>query len=106
MSARGPIVCTFLASLCAGAPAFGQGMPCGKAQDMERILSERYGEQRVSAGLADDGRLLQIYASPTSRSWTAVHTTAQGISCILAAGREWVDRKELSVAARGDRGLR
>lgn len=105
MLPRRSIVCALVVGFSAGTPALAESLPCGKAQEVERLLGERYGERRVSSGLGDDGRLLQIYASPESRSWTLVHTTATGISCVLAAGWEWTDRQDRGVAARATRQL-
>jgi hypothetical protein len=40
-------------------------------------------------GLQADGRLVQVFASLQSGSWTIVTTAPSGLACIVAAGRSW-----------------
>ena len=79
-----------VAGLSAGAAA-GEPSACGDARAVERLLHGSYGEFKISAGLQQNGELLQIFASPDTGSWTAVTTSPQGVSCVLATGRRWVD---------------
>ena len=50
-------------------------------------------------GLQADGRLVQVFASLQSGSWTIVTTAPSGLACIVAAGRSW----ESLPAKTGDR---
>jgi hypothetical protein len=64
-------------------------LPCADYAEVRRQLGSRYGEAPVSMGLQADGRLVQVFASPRSGSWTIVTTAPSGLACILAAGRSW-----------------
>jgi hypothetical protein len=77
-------------------------LPCAPTDRTSELLDRTYGGMPVSTGLQQNGQLLQIYASPTTRTWTAVTTTPQGVSCVLATGQRWGEdgAGERKVAAR------
>jgi hypothetical protein len=83
-------------------PAPAAERPCAQTDRLSELLDRSYGEMPVSTGLQRNGQLLQIYASPTTRSWTAVTTTPQGVSCVLATGQRWGEDEsgKKEVAAR------
>lgn len=64
-------------------------LPCADYAELRRQLGARYGETPVSMGVQTDGRLVQVFASARSGSWTIVTTAPSGLACILAAGRGW-----------------
>jgi hypothetical protein len=72
---------------------------CATADTLTGLLDRSYGELPISNGLQKNGQLLQIYASPTTGTWTAVTTTPTRVSCVLATGRNWGDEVERNVAA-------
>jgi hypothetical protein len=80
-------------------PARAGGSACATAEALTALLDRSYGELPISNGLQKNGQLLQIYASPTTGTWTAVTTTPTGVSCVLATGRNWGDEVERKVAA-------
>ena len=62
-------------------PAPAAERPCAQTDRLSELLDRSYGEMPVSTGLQQNGQLLQVYASPTTHTWTAVTTTPQGVSC-------------------------
>lgn len=70
-------------------PRAQQRLPCHQHEQIARQLDQRYGEQPTSLGLQSNGNLLQVWTSVRTGSWTIVTTTPQGVSCIVAAGRNW-----------------
>ncbi len=64
-------------------------LPCADYAEIRRQLGSHYGEAPVSMGLQTDRRLVQVFASPRTGSWTIVATAPSGLACILAAGRSW-----------------
>lgn len=52
-------------------------------------LAERYDERPVAQGLASNGALLELLASPDGGTWTIMLSTARGVSCPFAAGTDW-----------------
>ena len=84
-----------LYGLAAAPPAAAQasgGTLCHDHGKLSQALLERYREQPVSIGLQTDGRLLQVYASSETGTWTILVTRPDGISCILAAGKHYEQR--------------
>ncbi len=72
-------------------------MPCHDAADIAKQLGAKYAEAPVAIGLQTNGNLLQVYASRDQDTWTVVSTSPAGLSCIVAAGKQWESLK-LSVA--------
>lgn len=62
-------------------------------------LENRYQEEPVHMGLASNGSVLEVLASP-SGSWTIIITRPSGLSCIMAAGENWED-SPISVPGKG-----
>ena len=65
-------------------------MVCGKRSDMVAGLEKNYSEAPVSIGLASNGSVIEIFASP-KQTWTIVMTRPDGQSCVLMAGESWED---------------
>lgn len=62
---------------------------CGERKEVASYLRQTFDEVPVSYGLQRDGRMVQIFASERSGTWTIVATTPDGVSCIMAAGEAW-----------------
>ena len=75
-------------ALVAASPAVAQNM-CGQRENVVSMLWERWGERQVASGLIDESSLIEFFASRDG-SWTAVVTSSSGVSCIKAAGRNWL----------------
>ena len=72
-----------------GAPAAAQGS-CGDRAAMVRKLDAMYGEVRRGFGLSN-GILLEVWASEATGTFTILQSYTTGVSCVVAAGRRWVD---------------
>jgi hypothetical protein len=77
-------VCTVAAALLAAQPP-----PCGKAAAIAATLAERFGETPAGRGLSATGSLLEVYASASGDTWTAVQVLPTGQACVIATGRDW-----------------
>ncbi len=55
-----------------------------------RLLAERYGESSVSAGIANNGGVVELLTSADGATWTLVMTLPNGSSEVIAAGVSWV----------------
>jgi hypothetical protein len=64
---------------------------CGTYDNLRILLGDRFGERPTSAGLADDGTLMQLFASTSAGTWTMVNVDPSGRACVLATGRDWQD---------------
>lgn len=68
-----------------------------RAQVLEK-LETKFGESRTSIGLSANNRVMEVFASPETGSWTITVTTPNGKTCLLASGRafEEMAAKQLS----------
>lgn len=66
-----------------------ESLACGKRADMLAQLSTRYAEEPVAMGMATNGTLVEILASGGGGSFTILYTTAEGLTCMMAAGNDW-----------------
>lgn len=84
---------TFCAALCAlaatGGTASAQSYNCAPRDDVVGRLSEQFGEARQSIGMTSGNRVVEMYASPDTGTWTITMTLPTGITCIIGAGQAW-----------------
>ncbi len=66
-----------------------ESLACGKRADMLSQLSLRYAEEPVAMGMATNGTLVEVLASGSGGSFTILYTTAEGLTCMMAAGNNW-----------------
>lgn len=98
MSAKGlRVTCLTVAlALACGFPwaaARGHALPCSPRAEVLDHLAAAFGEAPIAVGFASNGALLELLASPDGASWTVILSAANGMSCLLAAGRDWQDRR-------------
>lgn len=74
------------------------GQPtCGTRDSIVDQLKVKFKETHRASGLESDTKMIEIWTSETSGSWTILVTQASGVSCIAAAGRNWLDMPGLVV---------
>ncbi len=65
---------------------------CGERRSVVAKLEKTYSEAPVSTGLsiglASNGSVIEVLASP-SGSFTIILTQPNGFSCVMAAGENW-----------------
>ena len=64
---------------------------CGERSAIIDQLQGKYQENHVASGLESDSKMVEIWTSQASGTWTILVTQANGISCIAAAGKNWLD---------------
>ncbi len=83
-----------LGALLIGWSAFSssaQAQPiCGERRALVATLEKTYSETPVSVGLASNGAIIEILASP-SGTFTIILTRPDGVTCVMAAGESWED---------------
>ncbi|MEL6798787.1 MAG: hypothetical protein AAFR34_00810 [Pseudomonadota bacterium] len=78
------------ALLLAATHAFGQTNPnCGPRDRVIERLASVYGESRRSIGLAANNRVLEVYASDETGTWTVTVTLPDGMTCLVASGNAY-----------------
>jgi hypothetical protein len=82
------------------APASAQTAHCSTREHVIGHLADRFGEARQSIGLAAGNRIVEMFASPDTGTWTLTMTTPDGRTCIIGAGQAW-ERVEEDVTPAG-----
>ncbi len=72
------------------APAAAQQKVCGPRAGIVAQLAEKYGEVSHGAGLRSTTQVLELWSSKKTGSWSVLITDANGVSCVMAAGQNWV----------------
>ena len=75
---------TTLISATAGA----QAAACGHRDAIVAQLADKHKEQQAVIGMSKDGRLLEIWSSYKSRSFTVLMTSPTMRSCVVASGSD------------------
>jgi len=89
---------TLVGSALLGTMILGSAAPAVQAEETLRICGPRdrivdrllasYQEEQTFTGMTTGGSLVELFLSPEG-SWTFLHTTPDGLSCLLAAGNDW-----------------
>ena len=74
--------------------AAAQGRQCAPRPAVLEILAERHGETRRGIGMHASGRVVEVFASEASGTWTVVATDPRGVTCLIASGTGWEDLRE------------
>lgn len=72
--------------LASCAPAYAQTSQCAIRVGIVEGLADRYGERQVMSGINPDGTMVEMFANPTTGTWTALISQPNGTACIVAAG--------------------
>lgn len=86
-----------LIAILAATPALANPA-CNTREEMQRVLTEHYGEHVVGQGINARGLLMQVWANEETGSWTITLTTPDGRSCLMNGGAGF----ERLVTTQGD----
>ena len=70
-------------------PAVAEPIPCMGAPDLIAHMAERYGEEVLASGTAQDQVRIVVTVNPDTRSWTVLVVRPDGTACPVAAGTDW-----------------
>jgi hypothetical protein len=62
---------------------------CLPRHEMLKHLSAQFKETPVAIGLVDDATALEILTTADGKTWTAVLTRSNGLTCVVASGESW-----------------
>ena len=82
------------ASLVAPVVASAQGQNCATRDMVVERLTTKYGESRQSIGMAPKGRVIEVFASQETGTWTITVTMPNGITCLMASGQSFENLEE------------
>ena len=77
-----------LSCLLLGATTAMAQMACATHDDLGKLLGSKYQEGITHMGLAGGQNLIEIFVSEKG-TFTVVATRPNGLSCIIAAGKDW-----------------
>ena len=58
---------------------------CGKHEQVVKVLTKKFKEQRTAIGLVSNKGVMELYVSKRG-SWTALFTRPDGVACVMASG--------------------
>ncbi len=67
---------------------------CGERDKIITQLQSKYQESHRASGLETDTKMVEIWTSKDSGTWTILITKANGVTCVAAAGKNWLDMPE------------
>jgi len=70
-------------------PALAQSLSCLPRDTLVQKLETGFGERLVGGGLQSAQRLLEVWSSDETGTFTVFVTSPGGISCIVATGQHW-----------------
>lgn len=88
-----PLIATLaVMSGLGGLPTLAQGngpLVCGDRDQIVHQLETHYGESVRSIGLAPQNRIIEMFASDETGSWTITVTSVDGTTCLMASGQHF-----------------
>lgn len=69
-------------------PAHAQSA-CATRDAITMGLADKYGETHVGGGLQSETKMVEVWMSETTGSFTILLTTPDGRSCIVSSGNNW-----------------
>lgn len=77
-------------------PVLAEGWPvvCGKRADIVSALQKRHGESPIGVGLIGESRMMELWSSTKTGTWTLLITRTDGTACMMASGADWIVQKE------------
>lgn len=69
--------------------AQAQGQNCAARDSVIERLASKYGESRQSIGMAPKGRVIEVFASLETGTWTITVTLPDGTTCLVASGQSY-----------------
>lgn len=71
-------------------------VPPHDADEVQRFLTEEYGENRVFSGVRENGMLLEFWLNPATGTWT-VTTTDGELMCPLDVGEDFMPAQMIEI---------
>ncbi len=85
---------TIGAFLTFGANTASAQQNCGPRGVVVDRLAEAYGESRQAIGMAQQGRVVEVFASLETGTWTITITLPSGATCLVASGESYENLDE------------
>lgn len=66
---------------------------CFDRAELMKHLDTKFSEAPVAAGLANNGSVIEVFASKEGNTFTIVLTQPNGATCVMASGEAWMGIK-------------
>ena len=66
--------------------AHSEEVSCAKREDVVEVLSVKYQEIRQFVAITPEGLVMEIWASPSSGTWSLTFTDVGGTTCLVQSG--------------------
>ena len=76
------------------------GRTCAPRAEIVALLTDRYREVPSGSGVSENGDAAFEMFRSSSGSWTITMTTTNGLTCVMAAGRDWQDTSTVALLPR------
>tara|TARA_B100000315_G_C14494257_1_gene549135 strand:- start:311 stop:628 length:318 start_codon:yes stop_codon:yes gene_type:complete len=87
----GSLLVAVPAAVLAQSAGTDEATRCDVRKTVIEFLSDRYREQPVAMGVAENGGLVEVLASREGSTFTIIVTNPGGQTCMVAAGEGWED---------------
>ena len=87
-----------LALMVSALPAYAQQSRCGPRDQVFEVLREKYSEKPTFEGIAENGSMFIVFASPTTGTWTGVAIRPNGMACLIITGTNFQPATALTPA--------
>ncbi len=74
---------------------------CAARDHVVQKLSTGYGEAFAGGGLQNANRVFEVWFSQEKGTWTILMTRADGTTCIMASGTNWLEGEPTVNVAEG-----
>ncbi|MEL7182732.1 MAG: hypothetical protein AAFY65_13415 [Pseudomonadota bacterium] len=97
MTRRNKLILAGLVGMTLGLAPFAaqsQTTNCGARAAVVERLADHFGETRRGIGLGTQDRVVEVFASDETGTWTITVTMPDGRTCLVASGQAWEDRAD------------
>ena len=74
----------------ASTAAVAAGSNCSPRENIVEQLTEKYSEVSHGVGLETNTKAVEMWTSSKSGTWSITVTHANGLTCVLATGKNWI----------------
>ena len=90
---------TVLGSFVFNGTATAQSAGMDRAMVVKQLL-EKHAEKPVGMGIAANGGIIELFASPDGATWTLIMTMPNGKSVMLGSGEDWAGAPVIPVGQK------
>lgn len=91
-----------IATLALAGTAMAAQPVCSARSDILAKLANAYHEQPNSVAVTAEGSLLEVLTSSDDTTWSILITAPNGVSCLVAAGKDWQEKNGKAASDAGD----